>query len=85
MAAELLDLEYRSEQALTIALMGLMAEESLIAQRLGKLGRKTTGGKTGNGSFLSATRYLVLRVSGARNTPLARRSCSAPLTTAAPK
>jgi len=41
-AAEQLDLEYRSEQALTIALMGLMAEESLIAQRLGKLGRKKT-------------------------------------------
>ena len=38
--AEVLDREYRSEQALTIALMGLMAEESLIAQRLGKLGRK---------------------------------------------
>jgi len=37
---EQLDSEYRSEQALTIALMGLMAEESLIAQRLGKLGRK---------------------------------------------
>jgi len=38
-AIEVLDNEYRSEQALTIALMGLMAEESLIAQRLGKLGR----------------------------------------------
>jgi hypothetical protein len=35
-----LDRDYRSEQALTVALMGLMAEESLIAQRLGKLGRK---------------------------------------------
>jgi hypothetical protein len=39
---EQLDGEYRSEQALTIALMGLLAEESLIAQRLGKLGRKKT-------------------------------------------
>jgi hypothetical protein len=35
-----LDQLYRSEQALTIALTGLLAEESLIAQRLGKLGRK---------------------------------------------
>jgi hypothetical protein len=32
--------DYRNEAALTIALMGLLAEESLIAQRLGKLGRK---------------------------------------------
>jgi hypothetical protein len=31
---------YRSEEALMIALMGLLAEESLIAQRLGRLGRK---------------------------------------------
>jgi hypothetical protein len=37
-----LDETYRSEAALTIALMGLLAEESLIAQRLGKLGRKKT-------------------------------------------
>ena len=37
---EELDRDYRTEQALTIALMGLMAEEALIAQRLGKLGRK---------------------------------------------
>jgi hypothetical protein len=37
-----LDALYRSEEALTIALMGLLAEESLIAQRLGKLGRKKT-------------------------------------------
>jgi hypothetical protein len=35
-----LDQQYRSEPALTVALMGLLAEESLIAQRLGKLGRK---------------------------------------------
>lgn len=35
-----LDESYRSEQALTVALMGLMAEEAVIAQRLGKLGRK---------------------------------------------
>jgi hypothetical protein len=41
---ELVDQEYRNENALTIALMGLMAEESLIAQRLGKLGRKTKTG-----------------------------------------
>lgn len=38
--AEELDRDYRSEQALTIALMGLIAEESVIAQRLAKLGRK---------------------------------------------
>jgi Histidine kinase-, DNA gyrase B-, and HSP90-like ATPase len=37
-----LDETYRSEAALTVALMGLLAEESLIAQRLGKLGRKKT-------------------------------------------
>jgi hypothetical protein len=37
---EELDTTYRSEQALTVGLMGLLAEESLIAQRLGKLGRK---------------------------------------------
>ncbi|MDI3469910.1 MAG: hypothetical protein OJF62_001973 [Pseudolabrys sp.] len=37
-----LDEQYRSEAALTVALMGLLAEESLIAQRLGKLGRKKT-------------------------------------------
>jgi histidine kinase/DNA gyrase B/HSP90-like ATPase len=39
-AEEDLDETYRSEAALTVALMGLLAEESLIAQRLGKLGRK---------------------------------------------
>jgi hypothetical protein len=39
-AEEVLDSEYRNEKALTIALMGLLAEESLIAQRLGKFGRK---------------------------------------------
>jgi len=32
--------DYRTEAALTISLMGLLAEESLIAQRLGKFGRK---------------------------------------------
>lgn len=32
--------EYRNEKSLTIALMGLLAEESLISQRLGRLGRK---------------------------------------------
>lgn len=37
---EELDADYRSEAALTIALMGLMAEESIIATRLGKFGRK---------------------------------------------
>lgn len=35
-----LDDLYRSEPALTIALMGLLAEESLLAQRLGRLGKK---------------------------------------------
>jgi hypothetical protein len=39
---EELDKDYRSEQALTVALMGLLAEESVISQRLGKLGRKKT-------------------------------------------
>jgi len=39
-AEEVLDSEYRNEKALTVALMGLLAEESLIAQRLGKFGRK---------------------------------------------
>ena len=39
---EELDLTCRSEAALTVSLMGLIAEESLIAQRLGKLGRKKT-------------------------------------------
>jgi hypothetical protein len=39
---EELDLTYRSEAALTVSLMGLIAEESLIGQRLGKLGRKKT-------------------------------------------
>jgi hypothetical protein len=39
---EELDATYRSEAALTVSLMGLLAEESLIAQRLGKLGRKKT-------------------------------------------
>ena len=37
---EELDRDYRSEQALTTGLMGLLAEESLISQRLGRLGRK---------------------------------------------
>ena len=40
MSEEEIDRTYRSEQALTLALMGLMAEESLIAQRLTKLGRR---------------------------------------------
>jgi len=40
--AEELDRDYRSEQALTLALMGLMAEESVISQRLGRFGRKKT-------------------------------------------
>jgi hypothetical protein len=31
---------YRSDEALTIALMGLIAEESLISQRLARLGRR---------------------------------------------
>jgi len=33
-------LSLRQGQALTLSLMGLLAEESLIAQRLGNLGRK---------------------------------------------
>ena len=37
---EVLDRDYRDEKALTVALMGLLAEDSLIAQRLAKLGRK---------------------------------------------
>ena len=40
MSEEQIDRTYRSEQALTLALMGLMAEESLIAHRLMKLGRR---------------------------------------------
>jgi hypothetical protein len=32
--------DYRSEKALTVALMGLLAEEMLIGVRLGKLGKK---------------------------------------------
>jgi hypothetical protein len=37
---EVLDRDYRSEQALTVGLMGLLAEESLVGSRLGgKLGR----------------------------------------------
>jgi hypothetical protein len=39
-AEDRIDLTYRNEAALTVSLMGLLAEESLIAQRLGKLGRK---------------------------------------------
>jgi hypothetical protein len=39
-AEEELDSLYRNEYALTIALMGLIAEESLISPRLGKLGKK---------------------------------------------
>ena len=41
-AEEELDETYRKRAALTVSLMGLLAEESLIAQRLGKLGRKKT-------------------------------------------
>jgi hypothetical protein len=37
---EELDRDYRSEAALTVGLMGLLAEESVISQRLGKLGKK---------------------------------------------
>ncbi len=41
---EELDKDYRSEAALTVGLMGLLAEEAVIAQRLGKVvGRKTNG------------------------------------------
>jgi hypothetical protein len=37
-AREELDRDYRSERALTVALLGLMAEESVIARRLSRLG-----------------------------------------------
>jgi hypothetical protein len=37
---EELDRDYRSEPALTVGLMGLMAEETVISQRLGRLGKK---------------------------------------------
>lgn len=37
---EELDRDYRSEAALTVGLMGLLAEESVISQRLGRLGKK---------------------------------------------
>lgn len=37
---EELDSEYRSEKALTVGLMGLLAEEAVISQRLGRFGRK---------------------------------------------
>lgn len=39
-SVEELDREYRDEKSLTVALMGLLSEESLIGQRLSKLGRK---------------------------------------------
>lgn len=39
-SVEVLDAEYRDEKSLTIALMGLLAEESLIAQRLVRFGRR---------------------------------------------
>jgi hypothetical protein len=45
-----LDQYYRSEQALTVALMGLLAEESLISQRLGRLGRKKPAATTSSES-----------------------------------
>ena len=35
-----LDANYRNEPALTLALMGLLAEDQLVGQRLGKLGNK---------------------------------------------
>jgi hypothetical protein len=37
---EELDRDYRSEAALTVGLMGLLAEETVISQRLGRLGKK---------------------------------------------
>ena len=39
-SVEELDREYRDEKSLTVALFGLLAEESLINQRLARLGRK---------------------------------------------
>ena len=41
-AEQELDQFYRSEQALTLSLMGLLAEEAVISQRIIKLGRKRT-------------------------------------------
>ena len=38
-----IDRDYRNEQALTLALMGLIAEESLIGQCLARLGLRRTG------------------------------------------
>jgi hypothetical protein len=43
---EELDETYLSEEALTTGLMGLIAEESLIGQRLGKIGPKRQGSST---------------------------------------
>lgn len=40
LSEEAINEKYRSEEALTFALMGLVAEEAVISQRLGKLGRK---------------------------------------------
>jgi hypothetical protein len=40
-----LDADYRSEKALTVALMGLMAEDTVISQRLGRFGRKKVATK----------------------------------------
>jgi hypothetical protein len=40
---ELLEDTYWTEEALTFSLMGLMAEETIIAQRLGFLGKKKQG------------------------------------------
>jgi hypothetical protein len=40
-----LDADYRSEKALTVALMGLMAEDTVISQRLGRFGRKKAATK----------------------------------------
>jgi hypothetical protein len=40
------DNAFRSEEALTVSLMGLIAEDSLISQRLAKLGPKKTSRPT---------------------------------------
>ena len=43
-----IDRDYRNEQSLTLALMGLIAEESLIGQRLGRLGLRRTDSAAGH-------------------------------------
>ncbi len=51
--AEKLDRDYRNASAFTFAMMGLLAEDTLITHRLSKLGPKipTTGGRKSNRSY----------------------------------